>query len=109
MRCIVIRGLFSALTSSLHDSIDPPEIKIYQSSEDGVWLPIWGNNNIYFFTYEQVILTVLILIPWNTLVSVQSHMPVDPPEISAGERCNKYPKVQCRRGEGGGGGYNGLI
>ena len=90
------------MTSSLYDSIDPPEMKINQSSEDGVWLPIWGNKKIKIFTYEQVIPTVLILILWNILVRVQSHMPGDPPEISAGERCKKYPKVQCRRGEGGG-------
>ena len=69
MHGTVTWGLFSpmisSLLNSLHSSIYPPEMEIYTSSEDGMWLPM---RRVIKNGHTRNALT-----QWNASVSVQQH------------------------------------
>ena len=78
MHSIVMWGTSSAMTSSLHNSIHPPE-NGNKSSEDGMWLPMWWDNKKSHTRY--------LLSLCNALANAQLQTP-NRPQCSAGQCYN---------------------
>ena len=80
MHCRVMWGLSSAVISSLHNSIHPPEMEM-SSSEDDVWLPAWQSNTTQTHTQPSQPLAVVHLLTCNCY-----YIPGDPRVLKWGKQ-----------------------